>query len=142
MTSSRLSIHAFSPSHTWFPNVSFQGNFMFTLFLITNPFPIFAPKSLKKNIFIPMKGFQEARTNSALAKYQRVCFIIPAPLLKFPVLKEGKKTSVIALIFFYIDLPYHGPSFVKSIFLLLIFAHFVPFVQVVLLCIAKTLLRL
>ena len=31
MTSSRLSIHAFSPSHTWFPNVSFQGNFMFTL---------------------------------------------------------------------------------------------------------------
>ena len=139
MTSSRLSIHAFSPSHTSFPYVSFQGNFMFTLFFITSPFPIFAPKSFRKNTFIPIKGFQEARTNNALTKYQRVCFINPAPLLKFPVLKEDKRTSVIALIFFYIDLPYHRPFFAMNIFLLLIFFHFSPFVRVVFLFVVKNL---
>lgn len=73
---------------------------MVTLFFITKPRPIFAPKARSKIIFMLINGFQEARTNKALIKYHVIIFSSPAPLSKLPVENAPKFTLSILLSLF------------------------------------------
>lgn len=80
LTLSRLSIQTSSPIQQSSPISNFHGNFTVTSFFMTSPFPIFAPNRRNREIFIPINGFHEARTNNAFTKYHNACFINPAPL--------------------------------------------------------------